>query len=99
MAPIIEEFRVSEQAARHILEKHDVTEEEAREAAESTPRHHRLAAGQARDHRYFIAGKTEAGRRVWVFFDDEGGGSGRIVSAREARGRQDIARHRRTRGD
>jgi uncharacterized DUF497 family protein len=99
MAPIIEEFRVSEWAARHMLDKHDVTEEEALEASESTSRHERLHAGMTRDRRYVIAGKTENGRRIWVFFDDEGGGSGRIVSAREAYGKQDVARHKHMRGD
>jgi uncharacterized DUF497 family protein len=99
MAPIIDEFRVSAAAGRHIRDKHDVDPEEAVEAAESTSRHYRLAAGVPQDRRYVVAGKTEDGRRIWVFFDDEGGGRGRIVSAREARGKQDIARHKRMRGD
>ncbi|MBU0606842.1 MAG: BrnT family toxin [Armatimonadetes bacterium] len=99
MAPIIEEFRVSDAARRHILVKHGVDPEDAIEAAGSTSRHYRLAAGPTHDRRYAIAGKTEDGRRIWVFYDNEGGRTGRIVSAREARGQQDVAHHKRMRGD
>lgn len=99
MAPMIDEFRVSAAAGRHIEEKHGVGAEDAIDAAESTPRHYRLQAGATRDRRYIIPGKTNGGRRLWVIFDDEGDGTGRIVSAWEARGKQDIARHKRLRGD
>ena len=99
MPPIIEEFRVSAAAAQHMLQKHAVEVEEALEAAESTGKHYRTHAGSVRDRRYVLAGKTAGGRRLWVAFDDEGNGRGRIVTAREATGRGDLARHRRLRGD
>ena len=99
MAPIIEEFWASAQARAHMLAKHGIDCEEALEAAESTARHYRTWSGVQADRRYVIPGKTEAGRRVWVLYDDEGEGRGRIVTAREAVGRQDLARHRRLRGD
>ena len=99
MAPVIEEFRVSAAAERHMIEEHGVEVEEALEAAESTDRHYRTYAGRPADRRYVLAGKTSGGRRLWVAFDDEGNGRGRIVTAREALGRNDVARHKRLKGD
>ena len=99
MVPIIEEFRVSPNAERHMLEKHGVELEEALEAAESTHRHYRTHSRRPEDRRYVLAGKTSSGRRLWVAFDDEGNGCGRIVTAREAIGRRDIARHKQLKGD
>jgi uncharacterized DUF497 family protein len=94
MPPIIEEFRCSPQAARRMLEKHGVEQEEALEAAESTDRHQRSYEGAQGEKRYIIAGRTGAGRRLWVVFADSGGGHGDIITAREPLTRRSIARHR-----
>ena len=99
MAPIIREFRVSPAAERHMFEKHGVEAFEALEAVESTERYYRTHAGGPKDRRYVLAGKSASGRRLWVAFDDEGNGFARIVTAREALGRRDVARHRRLKGD
>jgi YD repeat-containing protein len=99
VAPIIDEFIASPTARRHILDKHGLDLEDAIDAAWSTSRHHRTYAGSSQDRRYIIAGKAADGRRIWVTYDDLGDGTGRVVTAREASGRQDIARHKRLRGD
>jgi uncharacterized DUF497 family protein len=99
MPPIIEEFRVSPAAAQHMLEKHAVDVEEALEAAESTDRHYRTYGGENGEKRYILPGKTEAGRRLWVVFSDEGLGYGRIITAREPATRRSLGRHRDMRGD
>lgn len=99
MAPMIELFQVSLRAQRHMGDKHGVDLADAVEAAESTFRHYRIESGSGKERRYLLAGKTETGRRLWVIYDDEGGGIGRIVTAREALGKQDIARRKRLRGD
>ena len=91
-------FRVSRGAAQHILEKHDVTEEEALEAVQSSVIHRRTRDDPHGRRRYVVAGKTEVGRRLWVVFEDEGRGEARIVTAREPSG-GDVTRHRRMRGD
>jgi uncharacterized DUF497 family protein len=101
----IEEFWASPTAQDHILDKHGVTLEEALEAAESSPvyqpAHARLPGSlhPTGEQRYLIAGKTEAGRRLWIVFADEGEGRGRIITAREPQGRAERARHKRMRGD
>ena len=96
---MIEEFRASRSAQRHMAAKHGVDVEEALEAAGSTPRHYRTYRAEAGERRYLVPGKTEDGRRLWVVFADEGGGRGRIITARTAQGSNDHARHRRLRGD
>jgi uncharacterized DUF497 family protein len=95
----IREFRISRRAADHILEKHGVTLEEVLEAAESSPVYRRARGDALEQRRYMIAGRTGTGRRLWIVFADEGAGMGRIITAREARGHADRARHRRMRGD
>jgi uncharacterized DUF497 family protein len=101
----IEEFWASTSAQEHILAKHGVTLEEALEAAESSPVYQPTQSDRpgslhpTGQKRYLIAGKTEAGRRLWVVFADEGKGRGRIITAREPQGRTERARHKRMRGD
>lgn len=105
MPRVIDEFWASASAQAHMLVKHAVTLDEALEAAESSRAYH--AAGGEPDgspnptgqRRYLVAGRTQAGRRLWVVFADEGGGRGRVITAREARGQAERARHRRMRGD
>lgn len=99
VAPIIEEFRVSPYAERHMLEKHGVDLEDAVDAAESTSRQTRTYSAESGENRYVIPGKTEAGRRLWVIFADEGGGTGRIITAYDPLSRRDAARHKQMRGD
>jgi len=91
-------FRLSPRAAWHILEKHDVTEEEAIEAARSSVIHRRARDDPDGRRRYVVAGKTQEGRRLWVVFEPEGSGRARIITAREPFG-EDRSRHRRMRGD
>lgn len=100
VAPIIEEFRVSPYAERHMLEKHGVDLEDAVSAAESTPRQTRTYSAESGENRYVIPGRTETGRRLWVIFaDDEGGGTGRIITAYDPLSKRDAARHKQMRGD
>jgi uncharacterized DUF497 family protein len=99
MPPIIDEFRASVSAQRHMIVKHDVTLEEAAEAARSTQQHYRTYSDDAGERRYVAAGKTPDGRRLWVVFADEGGRRGRIITAFDPVNRKDTARHRRMRGD
>ena len=99
MPPVIEEFRASPSAQRHMVAKHGVYLEEAIEAAESSSRHYRIYSDDAGERRYAVAGKTGDGRRLWVVFADEGGGRGRIIAAFEPAGRKDQTRHQRMRGD
>ena len=82
-----------------MFEKHGVTVDEALEAAETAPQYRRTRSGPEGQPRYYVAGRTFDGRRLWVIFEDEGGGCGRIVTAREPAGAQERARHRRMRGD
>ena len=91
-------FRVTRRAAHHILEKHDVTEEEPLEAVQSSVVHRRARDDPRGRWRYVVAGKTGEGRRLWVVFEDEGPGQARIITAREPSG-EDRTRHRRMRGD
>jgi len=95
----ITEFRISRMAAEHVRGKHGVSEEEALEAAESSQAWRRATDGPGGEKRYLVAGRPASGRRLWVVFADEGLGRGRIVTAREAAGRAEIADHRRMRGD
>jgi uncharacterized DUF497 family protein len=95
----IDWFRVSASAARHMIDKHGVSPEEAQEGAESSPIYRRGRSVKGGERRYLVPGKTEAGRRLWVVVADEGGGQGRIITAWEARDRADIARHKRLRGE
>ena len=105
MAPVIHEFRVSPSAEAHMFDKHEVTLDEVLEAADSSLVHQRAGSesefslNPTGDRRYLIAGKTETGKRLWVIFANEGQGVGRIISAREAMGKQERERHRRMRGD
>jgi uncharacterized DUF497 family protein len=99
MPPLIEEFRASGAAQRHMLADHDVSIEEAVEAAESSQRHYRTYSGEATERRYVVPGKTGDGRRLWVVFADEGGRRGRIITAYEPGTAHSIAQHRRRRGD
>lgn len=99
MPPVIEEFWASYQAQCHMIVKHDVDFEEATEAAESTDRHHRTYSNTAGERRHIVPGKTASGRRLWVVFADEGEGSGRIITAREATGSKERSRHKRLRGE
>jgi uncharacterized DUF497 family protein len=101
----IREFRISKSAEMHIFEKHGLELEEIIEAADSS-RAYMPAGAEPSDslnatghRRYMVAGKTECGRRVWVIFADEGDGIGRIITAREATGKQECQRHRRVRGN
>jgi len=82
-----------------MLDKHDVTYEEACEAAESTANYLRTTDGPGGERRYIAAGRTGADRRLIVIFADEGAGQGRIITAREPRGRKEEARHRRAGGN
>jgi len=101
----IEEFWASRSAQEHILAKHGVTLEEALEAAESSPVYQPAQVApqdslhSTGEKRYLIAGKTAAGRRLWVVFADEGGKRGRITTAREPQGKAERSRHKRMRGD
>jgi uncharacterized DUF497 family protein len=99
MPPIVEDFRASVHARRHMLAKHDVEFVEAAEAAESTERQYRTYSDDADERRYVVPGKTTDGRRLWVVFADEGDRCGRIITAFEPTDRNDRARHRRMRGD
>jgi uncharacterized DUF497 family protein len=99
MPPIIEEFWASTRAQHHMIVEHGVDLEDALDAAESTDRHYRASAGASEERRYIIPGKTSSGRRLWVAFAVEGGGRGRIITAREPAGRKERARHKRLRGD
>jgi uncharacterized DUF497 family protein len=82
-----------------MLEKHGVTLEEALGAVETAPQYRRTRSGPGGEPRYYVAGKTLDRRRLWVIFEDEGGGVGRIVTAREPSGVDERARHRRMRGN
>jgi uncharacterized DUF497 family protein len=99
VVPIIDEFRLSMRAKEHIQCDHGVEVDEALEAAESTRRHNRTHSGRFGGKRYVIAGRTSAGRRLWVVFEDEGNRCGRIITAFEPVDSKDTARHRRYRGD
>ncbi len=99
MPPVIEEFWASTRAQRHMLSRHSATFEEACEAAASTKNYERTSGGPGRERRSIAAGKTSEGRRPVVIFADEGGGRGRIITAREPKGHKERARHKRTRGD
>jgi uncharacterized DUF497 family protein len=105
MSPRFVEFWVSESAARHMLEKHDVTVEEALEAAYSTDAWTPLHAAPddspnwTPEPRYGIPGKTDDGRRLWVIVAHEGSGVGRILTAFEPASATARARHRRMRGN
>lgn len=105
MSPRVVEFRISAGAARHMLEKHDVTVEEALEAAHSTEvwmSVHSAPDGSRNwtpEPRYGIPGKTDDGRRLWVIVAHEGRGVGRILTAFEPTGAAAKARHRRMRGN
>lgn len=101
----IREFWASASAEEHILDKHGITLEEVLEAAESSPVY-QAAKGEPEnslnptsEKRYLIAGKADSGKRLWIVFADEGDGRGRIITAREAQGRAECARHRRMKGD
>ncbi len=84
---------------------HRVMLDEALEALDEAPTYQPARAEGAAslnptgEPRYLAAGKTESGRRLWVIFADEGGGVGRILTAREARGASERSRHRRMRGE
>jgi len=101
----IEAFWASASAQQHMLEKHGVTLEEALEAVDSSPVYQPAQAEPPSslhptdERRYLVAGKTQAGRRLWVVFADEGEGRGRLITAREPRGQAERARHKRMRGD
>ena len=99
MSPIIDDFRASIHARRHMLAKHDVEFVEAAEAGESSDRHYRTYSDSADERRYVVPGKTADGRRLWVVFADEGNRLGRIITAFEPTDRSDVTRHRRMRGD
>jgi len=99
MPPLIEEFRVSHAAQRHMLADHDVAIEDALEAAASSRRHYRTYSTRPGERRYVVAGKTLDGRRLWVVFADEGGRRGRIITAYEPASERSLAEHRRRRGD
>ena len=99
MPPIIDEFRASVSARQHMIVKHDVTPEEAAEAAQSTQQHYRTYSDGIGERRYVVAGKTSGGRRLWVVFTDEGDRRGRIITAFDPVNQKDRARHRRMRGD
>lgn len=95
----IEEFWASARAQDHMLTKHGVSLDDAVEAAESAPVFQRARDSSDGERRYLAVGKTASGRRLWVIFADEGNGRGRIITAREPRGRDERSRHRRLRGD
>ena len=95
MPPRIERFRASARAEEHMLDKHGVSAEEAAEAAEDAAHYTRVRSSGGSERRYLAAGKTADGRRLWVVLADEGGGQGRIITARGPVGKGDIARHRR----
>lgn len=78
--------------------KHGVCWWEALEAAEGAYTHKRSIRGLGAG-RFLIAGKTDAGRRLWVTFEDESGDVGRIITAREPSGEKEVRRHREVRGD
>jgi uncharacterized DUF497 family protein len=99
MPSTIEEFWASPSAQRYMVAKHDVSLEEAMEAAESSQRHYRTYSDDTGERRYVVAGKAGSDRRLWVVFADEGGRRGRIITAFEPAGRRDQARHKRMRGD
>jgi uncharacterized DUF497 family protein len=99
MAPLIEEFRASVAAQQHMLGDHDVTLDEAVEAAGSSQRHYRTYSGRSGERRYIVAGKTADGRRLWVVFADEGARRGRIITAYEPATEHSLTQHRRRRGD
>jgi uncharacterized DUF497 family protein len=99
MPPVIDLFWASLPAQRHMIAKHGVELEEAIEAAESSIRHVRAADGPRGARRYVVPGKTFDGRRLWVVFEHEAQGRGRIITAREPEGDKERARHRRQRGD
>ena len=95
----IQEFWASASAQEHMLEKHGVSLEEALEAAESSPVYRRARDDPRGEKRYMIPGKTHGDRRLWIIFADQGDGRGRVITAREAQGRSERARHKRMRGD
>jgi len=99
MAPRITRFYATLRAETHVLEKHGVLLEEAVEAAGSSTRHRRTRSGSDGKPRFYVAGKAADGRRLWVVFADEGGGLGRIITAREPDSAKDRARHKQMRGD
>jgi uncharacterized DUF497 family protein len=82
-----------------MLAKHDVEFVEAVEAGESSDRHYRTYSDGTGERRYVVPGRTADGRRLWVVFADEGDRCGRIITAFEPTDRNDLARHRRMRGD
>jgi len=101
----IEDFWASPSAQEHILDKHGISLEEVLEAAESSPVYQPAKAASQEslnptdEKRYLVAGKTDSGKRLWVVFADEGDGRGRIITAREAQGRAERARHKSMKGD
>jgi len=101
----IEDFWASPSAQEHILDKHGISLEEVLEAAESSPVYQPAktepqgSLNPTGEKRYLVAGKTDDGKRLWVVFADEGNGRGRIITAREAQGQAERARHKRMRGD
>lgn len=94
----ITEFWATATTQEQMLKEHNVSLEEVEEAAMSSPVYQRQKSIGS-EKRYVVPGKTSAGRRLWVIFADEGGGRGRIISARETKGRKERARHKRMRGE
>ncbi len=99
MPPVIDLFWASLPAQRHMIVKHGVELDEAIEAAEGTSRQYRTSDSPTGRRRYIVPGRTGDGRRLWVVFEDEGQGRGRIITAREAASERERARHKRQRGD
>ncbi len=98
-------FEVPPKAEEHMLQAHDVTPEEAVEAARGAPFYEGEEdaspprALHSRGRRYTIAGKTISGRRLWIVFEDMGDGVARIITAIPPRDKAQQQRHRRQRGD
>ncbi|MEN6548374.1 MAG: BrnT family toxin [Armatimonadia bacterium] len=97
----IEEFWASASAQERILDKHEITLEEA----ESSPVYQPVKAepqaslNATGEKRYLVAGKTDSSKQLWIVFADEGDGRGRIIAAREAQGRAERVRHKSMKGD
>lgn len=98
MSALLTEFWTSPLAQQHMLEKHNISFEEAEHAAAEAPVYTRQSMGRG-EPRYLAAGKTAAGRRLWVIFADEGQGRGRIITAREPHGRKELTWHRQHRNE
>jgi hypothetical protein len=77
------------QFVEKIESKHGVTTGEVEEVLRNTGRVQRVERGDvAGEHLYRVAGQTDSGRRLVVFFIYKGRGRALVISARDASGRE-----------